>query len=158
MNDAEDILTRTFLSFRKIAKETPKPAPAPASHDDDIVEFLDDDDTSEGQLQFDMSAMNFGTSTKTTTKSTSTAKNSTSSSMATTTAPLLSAASDRSGMSSPVESIPPSGISTPSKASTRLGKRIDVVSEYQKRIAEKESLNLVVIGKRNTGEANNIML
>lgn len=29
-----------------------------------------------------------------------------------------------------------------------MGKRIDVVTEYQKRVAEKESLNLVVIGKK----------
>ncbi|KAF9189708.1 HBS1-like protein [Haplosporangium sp. Z 767] len=136
-------------------KETPKPAPAPAptSHDDDIVEFLDDDDIPEGQLQFDMSAMNFGTPAKTTTKLTSTTKISTSSSMTTTTAPLLSATPDRSGMSSPVESTPPSGVSTPTKASTKSGKRIDVISEYQKRIAEKESLNLVVIGHVDAGKS-----
>jgi hypothetical protein len=54
---------------------------------------------------------------------------------------------DRSGAVTPVGSAPPSGISTPSKASTKMGKRIDVVTEYQKRVAEKESLNLVVIGK-----------
>jgi hypothetical protein len=52
-----------------------------------------------------------------------------------------------SGLSSPVESAPPSGVTTPTKASTKVGKRIDVITEYQKRIAEKESLNLVVIGK-----------
>lgn len=32
-----------------------------------------------------------------------------------------------------------------------MGKRIDVVTEYQKRVAEKESLNLVVIGKNLQG-------
>ncbi|KAI7832726.1 P-loop containing nucleoside triphosphate hydrolase protein [Gamsiella multidivaricata] len=56
-------------------------------------------------------------------------------------------------MSSPTGSAPPSGVSTPNKASTKVGKRIDVASEYQKRVAEKESLNLVVIGHVDAGKS-----
>ncbi|KAG0330240.1 HBS1-like protein [Dissophora globulifera] len=155
------------------AKETPKHS-APASSaviaamaNDDIVEFLDDDDDiPESQLRFDMSAMNFGSSAKKPTASPSkssgtgagakvgSASLSTPRIGASSSTSLLSGAfSDRSGMSSPVGSAPPSGISTPTKASTKLGKRIDVVLEYQKRMAEKESLNLVVIGHVDAGKS-----
>ncbi|KAG0200265.1 HBS1-like protein [Mortierella sp. GBA30] len=143
---------------------TPKAAAtisSPSSvQDDDIIEFLDDEDIPEGQLRFDLSAMNFGTSLKpssTATKSTKTASSTMPKSAASLSAmgtPLLgSALADQSGMSSPNESAPPSGISTPTKASTKLGKRIDVVTEYQKRVAEKESLNLVVIGHVDAGKS-----
>ncbi|GJJ74621.1 elongation factor 1 alpha-like protein [Entomortierella parvispora] len=123
----------------------------PATQDDDIVEFLEDDEVPYGQLRFDMSAMNFGSSLKPASaakKISGTGTKTTSSASGT---PLLS--TDRSGMSTPVESAPPSGVSTPSKAATKLGKRIDVVTEYQKRVAEKESLNLVVIGHVDAGKS-----
>ncbi|KAF9341803.1 HBS1-like protein, partial [Linnemannia elongata] len=130
------------------AKESPK-GPASATQDDDIVEFLDDDEVPPSQLQFDLAAMNFGSSLKT--QSAKKAAGSTPSAKA----PLLSGGDgfDRSGAVTPVGSAPPSGISTPSKASTKIGKRIDVVTEYQKRVAEKESLNLVVIGHVDAGKS-----
>lgn len=125
------------------AKETPKATPT-KGQDDDIVEFLDDDeDVTDHQLRFDMSAMNFGASLK---QSPATPKLA----LKSTGTPLLS--SEKSGVSTPVGSAPPSGVSTP-KASTKLGKRIDVVAEYQKRVAEKESLNLVVIGHVDAGKS-----
>ncbi|KAF9121855.1 HBS1-like protein [Mortierella sp. 14UC] len=130
------------------AKETPKAA---ATHDDDdIVEFLDDDDAPNTQLHFDMAAMNFGATAKI--QSAKKAAVGTPSAKAT---PHLSGGEgfDRSGAVTPIGSAPPSGISTPSKASTKLGKRIDVVTEYQKRVAEKESLNLVVIGHVDAGKS-----
>lgn len=112
--------------------------------DDDIVEFLDDEEVPSSQLQFDLAAMNFGSSLKT--QSAKKAAGAAPSAKAS----LLSGGDgfDRSGAATPVGSAPPSGISTPSKASTKMGKRIDVVTEYQKRVAEKESLNLVVIGEK----------
>ncbi|KAF9920366.1 HBS1-like protein [Linnemannia zychae] len=132
------------------AKETPKTGPTSAIHEDDIVEYLDDEDVPHSQLRFDLAAMNFGSSAKT--KST---KNSD-----VTTPPAKSTlllgtddGFDRSGAVTPVGSTPPSGISTPSKAPTKLGKKIDVMSEYQKRAAEKESLNLVVIGHVDAGKS-----
>lgn len=118
-----------------------------ATQEDDIVEFLEDDDVPDGQLRFDMSAMNFGSSLNPPTAKKSSAG--TKPTISTSGTPLLSA--NRSGMSTPVESAPPSGVSTPSRAATKLGKRIDVVTEYQKRVAEKESLNLVVIGRTEYG-------
>ncbi|KAF9423335.1 HBS1-like protein [Podila epigama] len=124
-------------------KSTPKVKETPTMpakvHEDDIVEFLDDD-IPDSQLSFDMMAMNFGASKKAGTPSSK---------------PLVkvaSASAAASGVSTPVESAPPSGISTP-KVSTKLGKKIDVVSEYQKRVAEKESLNLVVIGHVDAGKS-----
>ncbi|KAG0277407.1 HBS1-like protein [Linnemannia exigua] len=130
---------------------TPKAKAASTTHDDDddIVEFLDDEDMPNTQLHFDMAAMNFGAIK---TQSTKKAAGNTPSAKAT---PLLSGGEgfDRSGAVTPIGSAPPSGISTPSKASTKLGKRIDVVTEYQKRVAEKESLNLVVIGHVDAGKS-----
>ncbi|KAF9347262.1 hypothetical protein BGX26_001248 [Mortierella sp. AD094] len=148
----------------KSATATPKVKPSTAamtpnlSNEDDVFEVLEDDDVPEGQLRFDLSAMNFGSSAKLTgasaTKSKSGAGSSslkvaTSSSATGGSTPLLSA----SGMSSPIGSAPPSGISTPTKASSKIGRKIDVVSEYQKRVAEKESLNLVVIGHVDAGKS-----
>ncbi|KAF9148271.1 HBS1-like protein [Linnemannia schmuckeri] len=131
------------------AKETPKGAES-AIHDDDIVEFLDDEEVPPSQLQFDLAAMNFGSSLKT-----QSAKKAAGATPSAKTAPLLSGGEgyDRSGAVTPVGSAPPSGISTPSKVSTKMGKRIDVVTEYQKRVAEKESLNLVVIGHVDAGKS-----
>ncbi|KAG0096859.1 HBS1-like protein [Podila epicladia] len=121
------------------AKETPKATPA---KDDDIVEFLDDDENvTDHQLRFDMSAMNFGASLKQIPAAKPTPK-----------PPGTQLPSEKSGTSTPIGSAPPSGVSTP-KASTKLGKRIDVVTEYQKRVAEKESLNLVVIGHVDAGKS-----
>ncbi|KAF9199739.1 HBS1-like protein, partial [Haplosporangium sp. Z 27] len=150
----------------KSAVATPKVKPTIVAsthnqHDDNIVEFLDDDDeATDGQLRFDLSAMNFGSLAKLPSNGTKSKTGAGSSSLNVVASsgvggastPLLSA-SDRSGMSSPIGSAPPSGISTPSKASTKHGKKIDVVSEYQKRIAEKESLNLVVIGHVDAGKS-----
>ncbi|KAF9899999.1 HBS1-like protein [Linnemannia zychae] len=129
-------------------KETPKAAAT--QDDDDIIEFLDDEDTPNTQLQFDMAAMNFGVTAKM--QSAKKVAVSTPSAKATS---LLSGNEgvDRSGAVTPIGSAPPSGVSTPSKASTKLGKRIDVVTEYQKRVAEKESLNLVVIGHVDAGKS-----
>ncbi|KAF9096396.1 HBS1-like protein [Mortierella sp. GBA35] len=132
------------------AKETPKAGAASATQDDDIVEFLEDDEVPNTQLQFDMAAMNFGSSLKTLAAKPNKAAG-TPSLKAT---PVLGGDGfDRSGTVTPVGSAPPSGISTPSKAATKLGKRIDVVTEYQKRVAEKESLNLVVIGHVDAGKS-----
>ncbi|KAF9436139.1 HBS1-like protein [Entomortierella beljakovae] len=146
----------------KSASATPKAKPStaintPNPNDDDIVEFLDDDDdVIDSQLKFDLAAMNFGSALK---SSTPKSKSGAGSSMKVSTslsaaisAPLLSA-SDRSGMSSPMGSAPPSGISTPTKGSSKTSKRIDVITEYQKRVAEKESLNLVVIGHVDAGKS-----
>ncbi|KAK3832375.1 MAG: P-loop containing nucleoside triphosphate hydrolase protein [Linnemannia gamsii] len=129
------------------AKETPNSVSA--TQDDDIVEFLDDEDMPNSQLHFDMAAMNFGAI-----KTQSTKKSAVNALSAKGT-PLLSGGEgfDRSGAVTPIGSAPPSGFSTPSKASTKLGKRIDVVTEYQKRVAEKESLNLVVIGHVDAGKS-----
>ncbi|KAG0044246.1 HBS1-like protein [Gryganskiella cystojenkinii] len=131
-------------------KEVSRMAAPPANQDDDIVEYLeDDDDVPNGQLRFDMSAMNFGSSLK----PVSAIKKSSASASKPSASGTPIIASDRSGMSSPVDSAPPSGFSTPSKASAKLGKKIDVVTEYQKRVAEKESLNLVVIGHVDAGKS-----
>ncbi|KAG0276328.1 HBS1-like protein, partial [Linnemannia gamsii] len=131
------------------AKETPK-GTASATQDDDIVEFLDDEDLPPSQLQFDLAAMNFGSTLKT--QAAKKTGGATPSAKAT---PLLSSGDgfDRSSAATPVGSAPPSGISTPSRVSTKMGKRIDVVTEYQKRVAEKESLNLVVIGHVDAGKS-----
>lgn len=154
-----------FKFFFVIAKETPKaPATTPIvqktpqsnthSHDDDdIVEYLDDDedDLTQGQLGFDIAAMNFGPSIKAKSVTSSNTKASTTTTTKTSTLKVTAVGTSLLGsdLTSPVESAPPSGVSTPTKASTKAGKRIDVISEYQKRLAEKESLNLVVIGKGN---------
>ncbi|KAI8348136.1 P-loop containing nucleoside triphosphate hydrolase protein [Mortierella sp. GBAus27b] len=92
--------------------------------------------------------MNFGSFIKSK-PSGSTTKTSTS----TTTSTIKITAAQGSGLASPVESAPPSGVTTPTKATTKAGKKIDVISEYQKRIAEKESLNLVVIGHVDAGKS-----
>ncbi|KAF9321432.1 HBS1-like protein [Podila horticola] len=112
---------------------TPVGTPKLASKDDD-------EDVTDHQLRFDMSAMNFGASLKQPIPKAT---------------PKLSGTllpSEKSGVLTPIGSAPPSGVSTP-KASTKLGKRIDVVTEYQKRVAEKESLNLVVIGHVDAGKS-----
>ncbi|KAF9114640.1 HBS1-like protein [Mortierella sp. AM989] len=131
------------------------------TNEDDIVDFLDDDDIPQSQLRFDMAAMNFGSFAKSTSSSLAKSKTgagssslkaaASSSSVTGGSTPLLGV-SDRSGMTSPIESALLSGISTPTKSS-KLGKKIDVVSEYQKRVAEKESLNLVVIGHVDAGKS-----
>ncbi|KAG0012360.1 HBS1-like protein, partial [Entomortierella chlamydospora] len=145
----------------KSATATPKVKPSTAAtvlnvpNEDDVFEVLEDDDAPVGQLRFDLSAMNFGSSAKLTgaSKSKSGAgsaslKVTTSSSATGGSTPLVT-----SGMSSPIGSAPPSGISTPTKSSGKSGKKIDVVSEYQKRVSEKESLNLVVIGHVDAGKS-----
>ncbi|KAG0343439.1 HBS1-like protein, partial [Podila humilis] len=142
--------TKSAQSGASTPISTPKlPAKAkadsPKLHDDDIVEFLDDDDVPDNQLRFDMSAMNFGSSLKS--KAATTPKSTTKSSVQT---PLL--ASEISSMTTPAGSAPPSGVSTP-RTSTKIGKKIDVVTEYQRRVAEKESLNLVVIGHVDAGKS-----
>ncbi|KAI1314573.1 HBS1-like protein [Mortierella claussenii] len=143
---------KSAATTSKVSKPTISASAAPTQNEDDIVEFLEDDDVPESQLRFDLSAMNFGSSTsKGSTKGASTPK------IATALPSSLSGA-DRSGLPSPdlgsvTESTPPSGISTPTRASTKMGRKIDVISEYQKRVAEKESLNLVVIGHVDAGKS-----
>ncbi|KAF9958967.1 HBS1-like protein [Mortierella alpina] len=123
--------TPTGTSKSSAAKAS-KPAAAPSTtHDDDIVEFLEDDDIPDGQLRFDMSAMNFG-SLKPSSAASKSSKTTTSSapkiaaSISAVGTPHLSAVADRADLHSPVDSAPPSGTATPSKAATKLGKRIDV--------------------------------
>ncbi|KAF9170598.1 HBS1-like protein [Mortierella sp. AD011] len=145
----------------KSATATPKVKPSTAAtvpnipNEDDVFEVLEDDDAPVGQLRFDLSAMNFGSSAKLTgaTKSKSGAGSSSLKVTASSSATGGSTPLATSGMSSPIGSAPPSGISTPTKASSKSGKKIDVVSEYQKRVSEKESLNLVVIGHVDAGKS-----
>ncbi|KAF9927049.1 HBS1-like protein [Mortierella alpina] len=153
-----DTATPTGTPKPSTAK-TPKPAGLPSvTQDDDIVEFLEDEDIPDGQLRFDMSAMNFG-SLKPSSAVSKSSKTTTSSapkipaSLSAVGTPHLSTVADRADLHSPVDSAPPSGTATPSKAATKLGKRIDVFTEYQKRAAEKESLNLVVIGHVDAGKS-----
>ncbi|KAF9560847.1 HBS1-like protein, partial [Lunasporangiospora selenospora] len=108
-----------------IAPSKPSTLSTPQHHDDDIVEFLDDDEPPASQLTFDLAAMNFGSPAKAAIK------------------PVKSLAPSSSAKS-------PTGRT---KSTLRAGKRIDVVSEYQKRSAEKESLNLVVIGHVDAGKS-----
>ncbi|KAF9970706.1 hypothetical protein BGZ73_006548 [Actinomortierella ambigua] len=126
--------------------DQPSPAKSPAKNkvqdDDDIVEIMDDEDDREVQLRFDMSAMNFGGSSVASTTKTNKA------SFGDVT-PASPASPVRSGTATPVESV-----ATPTQKSTpKFAKKIDVMSEYQKRVAEKESLNLVVIGHVDAGKS-----
>ncbi|KAF9160072.1 hypothetical protein DFQ26_005907 [Actinomortierella ambigua] len=131
----DDIVTKA--QSRRPAKS---PAKTKVEDDDDIIEIMDDEDDKDTQLTFDMSAMNFGTPSKATAKA-----------AAGDPTPVSSAATPSgSGTATPVES----GAATPIQKSTpKFSKKIDVMSEYQKRVAEKESLNLVVIGHVDAGKS-----
>ncbi|KAG0270634.1 hypothetical protein DFQ27_002625 [Actinomortierella ambigua] len=131
----DDIVTKA-----QSRRPTKSPAKTKVEDDDDIIEIMDDEDDKDTQLTFDMSAMNFGTPSKATTKAAAGDRT-----------PASSAATPSgSGTATPVES----AAATPTQKSTpKFSKKIDVMSEYQKRVAEKESLNLVVIGHVDAGKS-----